>query len=123
MIIMFGWLKEAKLYKAVLESHCYVCQRKSSWDVLRVTEWVTFFTVRTIPFLVKDTLTCGGCKCQFPIQRGLSNPLIQGQSKAHALEWIEQTQLAGKSEVQRNFLRSMRAQREDERSWAETSSQ
>lgn len=112
MIVIFGWLKEARPVKTVLECHCYVCQRNSSWELWRETEWVTFFGVRTIPFLNKDALACSRCGVHTSIDRSHSRRLIDGNDTEGTTAFLEKFQLAGKSEVQRNFLLATRAARE-----------
>jgi len=114
MIIIFGWLKETRPVKPVLECYCYVCQRKSSWELWRETEWVTLFGMRTLPFLSKDSLACSRCSDHTPVQRDQSQLLQRGEATSAAVAFLERYQLNGKSEVQRNFLLSARAAREQE---------
>lgn len=111
MIIIFGWLKEKRPVKPMLECYCYVCQRKSSWDLWRETEWVTLFGVRTVPFLSKDSLVCSRCNDQAPIERAHSQQLQNGDG-SRTTEFLENHQLANKNDVQRNFLLAARAARE-----------
>jgi hypothetical protein len=112
MIVIYGWLKEKRPIKAVLNCYCYVCQRTEAWHVVRETEWVTFFGMRTIPFMSKDSLACGRCEDETPLDRAHSAGLLRGDETAKSIAFVEEFQLASKSEVQRNFLLSMRAGRE-----------
>jgi hypothetical protein len=115
MIIIFGWLKETKPVKPLLDCYCYVCQRKSSWELWRETEWVTFFGMRTLPFLSKDSLACSRCGDETPLERSRSQRLQRGgAAPSEAAAFLEGHQLSGKSEVQRNFLLSVRAERESQ---------
>jgi hypothetical protein len=112
MFVIFGWLKEKLPVKPVLNCYCYGCQRTSSWEIWRETEWVTFFYMRTIPFLSKDALACPGCKDSIPVQKRQSAALLRGEQETAFVKQLEEHQLSGKSEVQRNFLLSMRSSRE-----------
>jgi len=112
VIVIFGWLKETRPVKAVLECYCYVCQRKSSWELWRETEWVTLFGMRTLPFISKDSLACSRCSDQTPIDRNQSRQLLQGDEPLQTALFLEKYQLSSKSDVQRNFLLSARAARE-----------
>ena len=112
MIVIYGWLKEKRPIKAVFNCYCYVCQRTEAWHVVRETEWVTFFGMRTSPFMSKDWLACGRCEDETPLERPHSAGLLRGDDTAKSIARVEQFQLASKSEVQRNFLLSMRAGRE-----------
>lgn len=114
MIIIFGWLKETRPVKPVLDCYCYVCQRKSSWEIWRETEWVTLFGMRTLPFLSKDSLACSRCSDQTPLDRTRSQQLQRGEGASGTVAFLEKYQLGSKSEVQRNFLLSARSARESE---------
>lgn len=114
MIVIFGWLKEKRPVTTVLQCYCYVCQRKSEWEILRETEWVTFFAVRTIPFLSKEFLACGRCGDETAINKAEARSLLTGNSASEMIHRLEEVQLANKNEVQRNFLLSARATRESE---------
>jgi hypothetical protein len=112
MIVIYGWLKEKRPVKSVFDCYCYVCQGTESWQVLRETEWVTFFGMRTIPFLSKSSLACSRCEDQTPLDRAHASRLLRGDETAKSVAFVEEFQLARKSVVQRNFLLSMRASRE-----------
>ena len=115
MIFIYGWLKEKRLVKPVLNCYCYVCQRTESWGVLRETEWVTFFGMRTIPFLSKDALACTRCGDHTPLDKAHSARLLRGDGLNKSEAFVEQYQLARKNDVQRNFLLATRASREPNR--------
>jgi len=112
MFVMFGWLKEGRPLKAVLDCYCYVCQRQVSWNHWRETEWVTLFRMKTIPFLSKDSLVCSRCNDEAPVKKERAPTLLDSTNSTHVASYLEEFQLASKSEVQRNFLLSSRASRE-----------
>lgn len=58
MFVVFGWLMETRPVKPLLQCYSYVCQRGTSWELWRETEWVTLFRMRTLPFLSRDSLAC-----------------------------------------------------------------
>lgn len=112
MFIIFGWLKETTEVGAALDCYCYGCQRPRTWEHWKETEWVTFFAIRTIPFLSKSHVVCGGCRQAVQLNGWQARQLpdqAQWPALAHSLE---EHQLAGKSERQRNFLLSHRRERE-----------
>lgn len=111
MFLIYGWLKEVKPVKWVMECYCYVCQRNSEWHVCRESEWVTFFGVKTIPFLSKEFLVCARCADDLLLQKSTARQLMAGQGIEAAIANLEQHQLASKTEVQRNFLLSSRSAR------------
>lgn len=112
MIIIFGWLKESRPVKPLLECYCYVCQRNSRWELWRETEWVTLFGMRTLPFLSRDSLACPLCGDATVLEPSHSQRLQRGEVPSEVAAFLERHQLAGKSDVQRNFLLSARAARE-----------
>lgn len=68
--------------------------------------------MRTLPFLSKDFLTCSRCRDFIPVDRRESAVLLGGGTGQGFVQRLETYQLAGKSEVQRNFLLTMREGRE-----------
>jgi len=111
MIFIFGWLKETKSVRST-DCYCYHCQRKRTWDLWRETEWVTFFAVKTIPFLWKNFIECSGCGDTVRLNDARYKQVSQGRASAELLAFLEEHQLSQKNELQRNFLRSIRAQGE-----------
>jgi hypothetical protein len=112
MIVIYGWRKQSRPLARVLTHYCYVCQRDSDWHLWRESEWVTFFGVNTIPFLSKDALVCERCEDALPLPKARSRQLLRTPDAAQAAQLLEAHQLHGKTEVQRNFLQSMRQARE-----------
>ena len=112
MIIIFGWLKETQRIRPAIRSYCYHCQKRATWHLWRETEWVSFFAVKTVPFLWKNFLVCEGCEDSFPLDRSRYVQLSSPQMQALIAGALEEKQLAPKNEVQRNFLLIQRAERE-----------
>lgn len=112
MIFIFGWLKETRSVRSIADCYCYRCQRKRTWDLWRETEWVTFFAVKTIPFLWKNFIECSGCGDSVRLNDSRYTQVSQGRASGELLAFLEAHQLSQKNELQRNFLRSIRAQGE-----------
>ncbi len=112
MIVIFGWVKEAKPIRPVTDCYCYHCQRKRTWDLWRETEWVSFFAVKTIPFLWKNFIVCSGCGDTVHLDDLRYKQVVEGSPSGEFIVFLEERQLSQKNEVQRNFLRSIRAQGE-----------
>lgn len=109
MFIIFGWLKETKEVGKACACYCYRCQRDRSWEHWKVTEWVTFFTVKTIPFLSKSHVVCGSCRESISLNVSQARYLGSEGGVQKLTEFIEEHQLSQKSEVQRRYLQSQRA--------------
>jgi hypothetical protein len=112
LIIIFGWVKEAKQIRPVVDNYCYQCQRRRTWDLWRETEWVSFFAVKTIPFLWKNYIVCSGCNDTIHLSEFHYKQLAEGESPNEFITFLEEHQLSQKNELQRNYLRSIRAQGE-----------
>ncbi len=110
MIVIFGWRKESAPLRSALDAYCWHCHRTSEWSLWRDTEWVTFFYIKTIPFLRKYSLVCSGCRDTIPIDRAHAARIGTGRGQTEFAEFLEARQLAGKNETQRKFLRAMRSQ-------------
>ena len=111
MFIIFGWRKETEEIGNAMRCHCYRCQRTKSWTQWRATEWVSFFGIKTIPFLFKNFLVCDGCGDNISLNR-TQVELLASKDAAHPklVMALEDHQFANKTELQRNFLRSQRAE-------------
>jgi len=112
MLIVFGWVKEAKEMGTALDCYCYRCQRKRSWEHWKETEWVSFFMIKTIPFLSKNHVVCAACRQPIELDRVRLKQLGSMEQLPNIAEFLEEHQLLEKSEIQRTFLRAQRAQRE-----------
>ena len=112
MIVMFGWVKDARQVETGLKCWCYRCQRLRGWELWKETEWVSFFMVKAIPFMSKFHLVCSACRDALAIDAGAARQLATPAALPAIVQQVETLQLASKSEVQRGFLLSQRAQRE-----------
>jgi hypothetical protein len=108
MFIMFGWRKETRELASELRCHCYRCQRSRGWEHWKETEWVSFFMIKTIPFLSRSHVVCTACRDSFAIDFRRARDLAAGRGLPALAEHVEELQLAGKTEVQRRFLRAQR---------------
>ena len=111
MFVVSGWLKEKRPIRPLHGCYCYVCQRTSRWILIRETEWVTFFGMRTIPFVNKDSICCERCVDEFELSSQEARTLLASTASAFA-DAVEARQLSTKTDVQRNFLLAARAGRE-----------
>lgn len=122
MFIIFGWLKEEKHEKSLLDTYCYHCNNNSTWELCSETEWVTFFDIKTIPFLKKNYIVCSKCHDVFDLNKQISN----GVNRLHKLSdakssqlhdllvaELEQYQLSNKTERQLEYIRSIRSKHDD----------
>lgn len=110
LFIMFGWVKEGAASGPDFSCYCYRCQKQRSWEQWKVTEWVSFFTIKTIPFLSKSHAVCGACRESFELDGvGARTPENDAQ-RAGRVVFLEERQLAGKSAVQRSYLLAQRDQ-------------
>ena len=112
MFVMFGWVKDAREVQAGLRCYCYRCQRTRQWECWKETEWVSFFTVKTIPFLSSTHVVCGACREAFKLDARRARQLGIASELPRLGAHLEDLQLAGKSEVQRGYLKAQREQRE-----------
>src|SRR5262245_37570320 len=112
MIIIFGWLKEAKPARPVFASYCYHCQKSVTWHLWRETEWATIFGVKTIPFLWKNFLACPRCEYAFHLSWSRHSEIDSSETQRAVAAAIEEEQLRPKNELQRKFLLTQRAERE-----------
>lgn len=110
MFIMFGWVKERKEVGPALSCHCYRCQRTRTWEHWKETEWVSFFTIKTIPFLSKSYLVCEACREPVALD-GTRARFIGVAANEHRLaQFLDEHQLAQKTPVQRSYLLAQREQ-------------
>ena len=112
MFIIFGWLKEEVEVGQGPDCYCYTCQRTRTWEHWRETEWVTFFTIRTIPFLSKNHVLCPSCRQPIKLDGQQAGRLMNPAQWQGLVNFLEEQQLASKNELQRNYLLSQRVERE-----------
>ena len=115
MFVMFGWTKEAKEVETSLKCYCYRCQRMRAWEHWKETEWISFFMVKTIPFLQKSHVVCSGCRESLRVDARRARQLGIAAELPHCVEFVESHQLAQKSDIQRRFLLAQREQGETRR--------
>lgn len=106
MFIIFGWLKESYNTSAFIKHYCYNCGCEKSWVLNTETEWVTFFDIKTIPFLTKRKIFCERCGDNIDIP-WLKFHSLSGNAEKFGL-WIEEIQLSHKTEIQRRYLIAQR---------------
>jgi hypothetical protein len=112
MFVMFGWVKDAREVGAPVRCYCYRCQRMRPWERWKETEWVSFFMVKTIPFLSSTHVVCGACREAFKLDARRARQSGAAEELPEFTAHLEDLQLANKSEVQRGFLKAQRQQRE-----------
>lgn len=112
MIIIFGWMKETQPVRPLFGSYCYHCQKTTHWHLWRETEWVSFFAIKTIPFIWKNYVVCPGCEYIFHLSWGRYLHISSPGTQKDVAAAIESSQLSLKNQVQRNFLLTQRAERE-----------
>ncbi|HEX5057028.1 MAG TPA: hypothetical protein VFX02_11075 [Gammaproteobacteria bacterium] len=113
MFFILGWVKETKpVQQSLLHSYCYHCQKRAGWDLWRETEWVSFFYIKTVPFIWKNYLMCSGCRDIYPLDWRRCLQLSSPQVREAMAAFLEETQLSSKNETQRRFLLSSKAGRE-----------
>jgi zinc-ribbon family len=119
MIILFGWEKKGTRVRPLLDTHCYRCKRQTTWDWYRITEWVTFFFIRVLPFKDEHLVVCANCGDQLLLDkneaRGIKKLKNLAPTESQTLhdklvKRLEDHQLADKSDTQREFLKSQRKQ-------------
>jgi len=125
MFIIFGWLKEGVFKESILSTYCYHCNSISSWGLYTETEWVTFFEIKTIPFLRKHSLSCERCHDLIPLSNQYGRKIYnlytlneRQKSRLHeeVVAMLERHQLAGKTERQMKYIRSMKQTHDDNNS-------
>lgn len=111
MIIIFGWLKEYSRQYGFVKPYCYNCGQKTLWILQKETEWISFFAVKTIPFIFKYSVFCERCgdKVDIPAPTYLTYRNKHPQLQNH----IEITQLGRKTSVQQIYLTQLRNMNED----------
>jgi hypothetical protein len=120
MFFIVGSQSKGERLRALLDTHCYRCNRGTTWDWLRVTDWLSIFFIRLIPLRSKGYLACNGCGDTLALQagemRGISNlnRLSDERSRElhdHLVRRLEEHQFHGKSATQREFLKSTHRQK------------
>ena len=119
MFIIFGWLKEEVIVKSLIDTHRYHCNHSTNWYLCKETEWVTFFDIRTIPFINKYFIVCERCGDVFDLDRGLSKQINKLDSLSDRkridlhnalVQAMEKFQLRNKTERQIKYIKTMRSE-------------
>ncbi len=113
MFVMFGWVKDAREVADPLRCWCFRCQRMRQFECWKETEWVSFFMVRTIPLLSSTHVVCHACREAVKLDARRARRLEVAAPASDFVDHVEDLQLAGKSEVQRRFLKAQRDHQRD----------
>ena len=110
--------KEQQVVKPLLDTYCYNCNNASTWHLCKETEWVTFFDIRTIPFINEHFLICERCNDVLDLDKKagkkvekLSPLSVKKSAQLHdnIVERMEAYQLSNKTERQLEYIKSMRS--------------
>ena len=117
MIIIFGWMKESEYVKPLIDTYCYHCNNETTWHLCKETEWVTFFDVKTVPFINDFYISCEKCSDLYELKRPFGRKMMKlstfSEAKRKALhdslvKGMEKHQLADKTPQQIEYIRVMR---------------
>jgi hypothetical protein len=115
MFFIFGWQKRATREGIPFMTRCHECRRMTGWTSLRVTEWLSVFFVRILPFRTQHIFVCDDCGDAIGLDaeeaRGFTDlehmePDLQREWGRYFLERIEEHQLADMTPTQRAWHRS-----------------
>jgi len=112
MFIIFGWVKEEYDQINFTQCYCYNCSDIKRWVLRTETEWVSFFAIKTIPFLIKRNVYCERCGDNINIAN-LKYTYFK-KNPSLIINYIGNTQLAKKSETQKCYLIKKRQKSEQE---------
>jgi hypothetical protein len=115
MFVIIGWAKEVKEIGPAIVCHCYRCQRKRTWEHWKEIEWVKLYFIKIVPFIYKTYVVCEGCREPIQLDWVRWRWLGDRNRWQHLAQFIEDRQLAQKTEFQRNFLLAQRAQSDAQR--------
>jgi hypothetical protein len=112
MFIVIGWAKEVKESGPAIDCYCYRCQRKRRWEHWKEIEWVKLYFIKVIPFIYKTYFVCEACR--EPVQLDWVRWWWLGDRNRwpQLVQFVDDRQLARKSESQRNFLLEQRLRNE-----------
>ncbi len=116
MFIIFDWEKTTENLGAVCISFCFDCRKKLVWDLGKMTEWVSFFDIKTIPFLNRYFLVCSKCgdyislsgSDYWKIKRSMKHSESINDTPIHKKlsRLIKKKQLADKTETQLKYIQA-----------------
>jgi len=119
MIIIFGTAHKSKRERPLIDTYCFQCKRSTTWDWYKVTEWLSAFFIPVLPIRDEHFLVCSSCGDQLQMEkqeaqgvknRGELTPAESTSLHDRLVERLEDHQLSGKSETQRDYLKSQRRQ-------------
>ncbi len=117
MFFVFGWEKTFKPAESLLKTRCHNCNRTTVWRIWHETEWVSLFFVRLVPFSRRFLLVCDDCRDALALDaaavKGARSRHRLGEGARLALHdeivaRVEDHQLGGLTEGQRQYYRNMR---------------
>ncbi len=117
MIVIFGWTTKGSTERPLIDTHCYRCGRQVTWHLYRATEWFTAFFVPVLPIKNEHSLMCQDCGDRLQVTKDEMReikqlkqlPTYESRALHDALvRRLEDTQLAGKTETQREWLKNRR---------------
>jgi len=117
MLIIAGSTKKGKRERSLLDTYCYQCRKQTTWDWIRLTEWFTVFFVALLPITSEHYLVCTGCKDHLKLLaddacgvKNLQRLPADDSRQLHdrLVQRLEDQQLAGKSDTQREDLKRHR---------------
>lgn len=107
MLIIFGWEKDIVDIPNFTQCYCYNCDDAKRWVLNIEREWVSFFAIKTIPFLTKRKIYCE--RCGDTIRINHHQYLTFKKGPIELTHFIEHAQLAKKTAIQRTYLLERRA--------------
>lgn len=117
MFVIFGIDKANEPRQPLLDTRCYHCNRNTTWDLYAESEWLTFFFVKTFRIKSKYFLSTQCCSDRVDLDNNTKKKLdrlahlgetVKAELHDSLVSNLEQHQLAGKTEAQMQFIRSMK---------------
>lgn len=111
MFIVFGWgHTKTHNYGEINRSHCSRCNSETAWELNRTSEWFTLFFLPVFPYLRKNYVSCSVCGNTVEINTSTAREVITSldTGTTHTPELFEDPEMAGKTEIQKNYIRHMR---------------
>jgi hypothetical protein len=117
MIFIVGSAYRPKRLQPLLDTHCFGCNRVTTWDWHKVTEWISAFFIPLLPITDEHYLRCSGCGDTLRLTReqvdGVKRRVQLSTSESQHLHdalvaALEAQQLKDKTDTQREFLKARR---------------
>jgi hypothetical protein len=112
MFIVIGWAKDVKESGPAIDCYCYRCQRKRRWEQWKEIEWVKLYFIKVIPFIYKTYFICEACREPVKLDWVRWWWLGDRNRWPQLVQFVDDRQLAQKSDYQRNFLLEQRVRSE-----------